>query len=262
MKKTLLILFSIFFTGHLFAKCDFSGLSTFPANGTIKQNSWIILEGYAESQKIINSLNQDYPIYLEAKGHKVKLNVKDVFKGMFRVTQAILIPEENLIPGNIYYLKIDKLKKSQRSLLTIWNSENNESEPIAWKVKSGIDISIPVFNSVPKLIDNTKTHYGCGPEIHADFKFEATDDSELLIKTEFVNIKSGETNIYHLNISEINILSVGHEMCSGAFEFEENEKYKVRFNLMDICGNGNNEWTDWIEFESPFREHKLIRSDG
>ncbi len=44
-------------------------------------------------------------------------------------------------------------------------------------------------------------------------------------------------------------------MCSGAFNYKEKGKYKVRFSLMDICGNENNTWTTWVEFDSPFEEY-------
>ena len=253
MKKTILtFLIGIIFTGLTFAKCTSSGLLTFPKNGTIKQNSLIMIEGYATSQKIINSLNQDYPIYLQSEGHKVKLNVKSTYKGMFEITQAILQPDEKLIAGRTYQLIIDKLDEFDKALLTKWNSETNESEPITWKVDDGTDTETPKLLNQPELIDKKTIHYGCGPAIYADFKIQTKDESGLLIKTELMDLESGESTTYFLSFEDSEILSVGHGMCSGAFDYRENEKYKIRFSLMDICGNENLEWTTWIEFESPF----------
>lgn len=243
---------SIFITGQLYADCAASGLWTFPASGTIKQNSWIVIEGYSSSQKIITSLNDKYPIYLKSDGHKVRLNVKSTYKGMFELTQAILVPDEKLISGRTYQLKIDNLSEYETSLLTKWNTELGKREPIVWKVEGEADLSTPKLLNIPKLVDKRTIGYGCGPAIYADFKIQIEDDSEVLIKTELVDLKSGETNTYYLKIYESDTLSVGHGMCSGAFDFKENTKYKIRFSLMDICGNESKHWTSWIEFEGPF----------
>lgn len=252
MKIILTILVGILLTGQTFAKCASSGIWAFPQNGVIKQNSWIMIEGYATSQKIINSLNQDYPIYLESKGHKVKLNVTSIFKGQFQLTQAILTPDEKLISSRTYTLKIDNLDKHEKTLLTKWNSDTNEKEPITWEVEGATDTEAPVLSNQSGLVNKRTVHYGCGPAIYADFKIQTRDESDVLVKTELVDLESGESTTYFLSINDSDTLSVGHGMCSGAFDYKENRKYKVRFSLMDICGNENNKWTDWIEFESPF----------
>ncbi|WP_421754091.1 hypothetical protein [Croceimicrobium sp.] len=252
MKIVLIILLSFITTGQLFAECAIDGLWALPQKGTIKQNSLIVLTGYFRSQKIVTSLNENYPIYLESEGHRVKLNVKKRYKGLFELTQAILEPEEELIAGRTYQLKIDKLDEFETSRLRRWNSELGKYEPITWKVDGGIDTESPELLNVPELVDKRTIHYGCGPAIYADFKIQTKDESELLVKTELVDLKSGESTTYFLNFEGTDTLSVGRGMCSGAFSYKENRKYKVRFSLMDICGNENEKWTAWIQFDSPY----------
>lgn len=252
MKKLLVLIIGIVLTGKLFARCASSGILAFPENRQIKQNSWIVLEGFAASQEIINALNQDYPVYLEAEGHKVKLNVKSIHEGMYHLTQALLMPDEKLISGRKYFLKIDNLPSDQESLLSKWNMEDHKLEPIAWNVEAGTDISIPTMVGSPELVNKRTTEYGCGPDVYADFKIQAVDESALLFKTELVNLVNGESSVYYLSSIESSILSVGHDMCSGAFDFSEKGKYKVRFSVMDSCGNTNGEWSVWLEFDSPF----------
>ncbi|SHJ25627.1 hypothetical protein SAMN04488096_1224 [Mesonia phycicola] len=46
-------------------------------------------------------------------------------------------------------------------------------------------------------------------------------------------------------------------MCSGAFAFKKEGKYKVRFTPMNIDGKKSTT-TDWITFESPFMNDKSI----
>lgn len=211
----------------------------------------IILEGYGTSQKIINLLNKDYPVYLETEGHKVKLNIKGTYKGMHALTQAIMVPEQKLISGKTYELKIDNLSPLDKSELLRWNSKLKKRETINWKV-SGIDNSIPEFINEPKLLDKKTVQYGCGPAVYADFNIQTKDDSELLLKTELVDTKNGESTIYFLIANKSGKISVGHGMCSGAFGYKKDGQYKIRFSLMDICGNEGNNWTAWIKFESPY----------
>lgn len=252
MKIITSILLTIFITGQVFADCAGDGLWAFPKTETIKQNSLIVLTGYARSQKIVTSLNKEYPIYLYSEGHKVKLKVKNIYKGMFKLTQAILEPDEKLISGRTYQLKIDNLSESENSLLSIWDSELSKKEPISWRVEEGIDTQVPELLTQPELIDKRTKYYGCGPAIHADFKIHTKDESDLLIKTELLDLENDESNIYLLSLDDVDTLSVGHGMCSGAFNYKETGRYKVRFSLMDICGNRSSEWTAWIEFDSPF----------
>lgn len=257
MRILLTIALTLGTLGHVFADCAGSGLWAYPQTETIKQNSMIVLTGYYSSQKIVTSLNDKYPIYLESEGHKVKLNVVNTYEGMFALTQAILQPEEKLIAGKTYQLKIDKLSEMETGLVSIWNSDRGKAEPIAWKVEDSIDTEVPELLSQPELVDKRITHFGCGPAIYADFKIQTKDESALLIKTELVDVNTGTSTIYYLNFDDVEILNVGHGMCSGAFDYKADGKYKIRFSLMDICGNENKEWTAWIAFDSPNEGYEI-----
>jgi len=256
MKYLITIILSLILYGQALAKCSSSGIWAYPSKSEINQNSMIILDGYARSQRIIDSLNIGHPIYLEANGHLVKLQVLEINKGMFSLTQAILQPEEILIGGKSYKLKIENLTEWEQKLLSRWNSETGKYEPISWTVKSGIDNEIPKWQSRPKLVDKTTVWYGCGPAIYAVFDSKIEDDSQTLIKTQLVDISTNETYTYYLTLNKYGKLNVGHGMCSGAFDFKPNNKYKIRFSLTDLSGNSNAEWTEWIKFDSPFEGYK------
>ena len=45
-------------------------------------------------------------------------------------------------------------------------------------------------------------------------------------------------------------------MCSGAFDFKEKEQYKIRFSLTDTSGNSDKEWTNWMNFDSPYEGYE------
>ena len=120
MKKTVLTILLIFgISSSSVAKCSNSGLWVFPKSSEIHLNDIIVVEGYASSQRIIDSLNNGYPIYLEADGHKVEFEILEVHKGMFQLTQAILRPLSELKFGKKYVLKIKNLKENEAKALLL-----------------------------------------------------------------------------------------------------------------------------------------------
>jgi len=201
-----------------------------------------MLEGYAMSQEIITGLNKKYPIFLQSGSHQVKLSVKENCEGQFGLTQAILNIEGELTVGKKYILRIDNLPKEERGMHNI--------SDISWTVKKDVDTTLPIWNNQPKHVENTFMMYGCGPAVYASFEMEITDNSETLVKTELIDLKTNEKRIYYLQHSD-GKLNIGHGMCSGAFNFGSDRNYKVRFDLVDASGNTLNKWTDWVEFDSP-----------
>lgn len=182
MRILITALLSLLITGNLIAECSFGGLKIFPATKEIKQNSWIIIEGYASSQKIIDLLNQDYAVYLESGGHKIKLEVMSTYKGMYSLTQAILEPQKKLRPGKTYTLKIGNLDDWQQGFLRKWDSEKKSYGAVSWIVGDKVDDSVPKILKVPRLVNKSTDHYGCGPAIFADFRLKAEDNSEIFEK--------------------------------------------------------------------------------
>ncbi len=255
MKKIILIsLLLTIITSNLFAACETNGIWVFPRNGEIKQNSWFMIEGYAESQEIISNLNSKYTIYLESGKHKVKLIIVSKHIGMFDVTQVILKPEELLKKGETYFLKINNLNEEQQQNFGKW--VQGKIEAFSWKVKKGTDKQKPAWEQEPNFIKSEIEWFGCGPGMYAVFECAISDKSETLVKTELTDLNTKETNSYYL-ITEGNILKVGHGMCSGAFTFKENHKYKVQFSLLDASGNELTEYTKVIEFDSPYKVFKI-----
>jgi hypothetical protein len=236
------------------ARCRGAGLSVFPKNGVIKPNSLFIISGYATSQNVITSLNKDLPIYLEGDGHMVKLKIVVLEKGRFSTTQAILQPSEDLIDGQTYSLRIDGLDEYQKRILYEYYLKTYGVEKISWTVEGTADTLAPLDLAAPKFIDKSASYFGCGSAAYANFKITAQDQSSLLVETELVEIASGKSHAFHLHLGADGIVSVGHGMCGGVFDFTVTGVYKVRFRLMDICGNKNDSWSAWTEFKSPFEE--------
>lgn len=67
-----------------------SNLRVFPNSQRVSRNAIFMLEGYAESQPIVNKLNVDYPVYLLSGSKRIRLLVKERYVGQFNLTQAIM----------------------------------------------------------------------------------------------------------------------------------------------------------------------------
>ncbi|TND06975.1 MAG: Uncharacterized protein FD123_3439 [Bacteroidetes bacterium] len=253
MKKIIVFFILSLLTANAFAKCGASGIWVFPAGPTIKQNSLILLNGYEQSQGIILGLNKKYPVYLQSGEKKVKLIVREICTGEFRMTQALLAPEEQLEAGLEYTLQFDSVAGFKT--LSQWNYETGANETVKWKVTAGTDDSKPVFRAMPKEIKKTLVHYGCGPAMYVIFSCDIKDDSECLVRTTVKNLTSGKTTTYYLETqSRVKQLKIGHGMCSGAFDFDKNSVYEVSFDLVDASGNTSS-WTgDKIKFSPPATE--------
>lgn len=248
MKTILIIFISALSIANLNAKCAWNGLSAFPSGKTIRQNSIIVIDGYGASQDVIQGLNKKFPVYLVNGKHKIKLTVKEILIGQFRLTQAVLIPETNLTFGLEYTLVIDKLPEDES--LDRWNSELKKSEPIVYTAVEGLDNIKPVFSATPKEIKKSLIYYGCGPSIHVAFDCNVLDSSEYLIKATVKSLKSGKETSYYVEPDK-GIVNIGHGMCSGAFNFDEGEDYEIEFSIMDASGNFTAWIGDRIKFTKP-----------
>lgn len=241
MKKILIVVFVSFYNFSLFAECLEGGIRVFPDGNEIVRNSIIMIEGFAFSQETVVNLRNENHAYLISGDHIVQLDLLDIYKGEYSSTQAILKPQEELIAGNEYVLKIDSLSRFDQTYKI-----RTYGKPVSWKIKNEIDKRTPSWKAEmrPKLLNTSYIRYGCGPAVFAHFQVKINDASEVLVKTEVMDLKNNETTIYYLS-SRDGKIDVGHGMCSGAFSFSKNGKYKVRFDLMDASGNSFGRWSEW-----------------
>jgi hypothetical protein len=266
MKPLFLLLLALTSSINLYADCSWGGLYVYPQTDTINANSWIILEGYTYNKKILDSLNPGFDIYLEADGVKTPLTEKYRFQGDNELTQVVLIPNNNLEVGKIYYLKIINRTTEEEVIIDKWNEISNESEAIHWNIRPANDTTAPKMLKAPRLIDKSTIHYGCGPAVNAVFEISTKDQSLIFVKTQLVDTLTSKTSTYMLSLNNTlsrnkpDKLRVGHGMCSGNFRYKANGKYKVRFCLYDSSGNTTGEWSEWIAYDSPYEYYNFKKN--
>ncbi|MFK7907130.1 MAG: hypothetical protein AB8B69_18485 [Chitinophagales bacterium] len=256
MKKLALTLFLLSLSISVFSICAPKEIEFFPHTNAVSPNSLISIEGYGKVQGIVNELGELYPIYLKCGNFEIELELIENCVSQGGRTRVVFRPTSQWVAGGRHELVVENLKPKDKRLFERRNT-NGEAFPISWGVTKNMDKSPPQWLQKPKLKDTFWIDYGCGPASYALFDYELKDDSQVLIKTEVLDLHTNDSTVYYLQ-REINDtqLKVGHEMCGGAFRFKKNHNYKVRFELMDACGNVTGVWTDWVEFESP--ENKAV----
>jgi len=254
MKNIILILFFTFGIKSAFADCSGSGMNFFPSTQEISLNSMFIIQGYAFSQKTINSF-KNRTIYLESEnGELIVLELQELLKGQMQLTQAFFRPVSELKPNTTYTLKYSDQTENEGREMTRYNREKKEREKVYWKTTNKKSIDNLNSNLTLEFEKTEVVHYGCGPEANAIFKIKNKPKSEVWYKTEVIELETNKKSVYY--IKEWNgTLNVGHDMCSGAFTFNRKGKYKVRFTPMNIDGK-TLKTTNWKVFESPFMNDK------
>jgi hypothetical protein len=229
---TILLLFLLAFEIH--ADCAMNGLSIYPSGKIINQNSIFILTGYGGSQEVILGLNKKYVTYLTCGTSKVKLNVLETHVGQFQLTQAVLKPVSELVAGLDYQIVIDSLPEYEG--LGTYNRTTNRFGPVSFKVSNVRDLEKPKILSQARLLRKTYVAYGCGPEVYAIFSQPVTDKSGFVVKTKLKDLSTGLETIFYV-LPYGNEIWVGHDMCSGGFDFGYANKFEVEFSFMDTSGN-------------------------
>jgi hypothetical protein len=233
MKKIftpLLIFISIQFSIANDFMCASSGLTFLPEKKEISLNSMFIIEGYAYSQKTINSFKNRNVFLESSNGEIVELILQQILKGQMSLTQAIFKTKKELKPNTKYFLKFSNLTKNEKSEMYQWNAKTKKSEQVYWQTTEQKKINL--LNNNLK-IDFKKTeviHYGCGPSANAIFEILNKSENEIWYRTEIVDMTTGSKIIYIIREWN-NSLSVGHGMCSGAFLFKEKESIKSDLHL-------------------------------
>jgi len=221
-----------------YAKCSSNGLTVWPSAKTIKQNAVFVVDGFAESQKVVKGLGASYEAYLQSGSQHILLQVKELLIGQYELTQAVLRPVSSLEVGKQYELVIrDKGSKTTIELGTIFRPTK-----VLYTVAAGTDHLPPSWKVLPHEQTKSYIEMGCGPEIFVDFVGAVQDQSEYLVKASVKNLTSGKVASYYLPLGPDGLIKIGHSMCAGAFSLERAKRFSVVFTLMDTSAN----ITSWV----------------
>lgn len=167
MKKIILLLLLTFGIKTAFADCAMSAMYFFPETKEISLNSKFIIQGYAYSQKTINSF-KNRKVYLESEsGELIELNLEEFYTGQMQLTQAIFCPTSELKPHTKYFLKYSDQTENEEREMKQYNREKKEREKVYWKTTDKKELETLNSNLNVEFEETEVVHYGCGPPASA-----------------------------------------------------------------------------------------------
>ena len=251
MRIIIILVISTFIVQPSFGRCG-SALVVYPEGMELDLNEKIIMEGlgFGEYYEIFRKLDSIYPIYIQSGEHKIKLIKEDVIRGQFRWSQAIFRLDDKLIEGRVYELKVQNLSLKDHKFLNLTKRySDGKFGKIKWLAtqsstpKPSLDLSKIIVHE-SKVIQ-----YGCGPSVQTTFNLPSTKNYPDFILTEILEENTGKTFKFHLSQSE-NLITVGHDMCSGPYKFKNENSYKIRFGTTNK--KNEVEWKEWMNCPNPW----------
>lgn len=240
-----LILFFLATSKLSSADCASNGMWSYPNHGSLVKGQIILLDGYAMSQRHINNLEVKCHAYLISSNHKIKLELVQINKGNFTLTQAVLKLNEALNSEMVYQLIIDY--GTETPIYISRNDQDGEYKKCEYTLSNSV-VTKAEFISPPIFKDHSFQLYGCGPAMFANFKLNANHTNCFVI----VHVrKVHSSDVIEFWYPFTDFIKIGHNMCSGAISFEAKITYQIQFSLISQSGVLGSEPSDWINFESP-----------
>ena len=145
-------------------------------------------------------------------------------------------------------MKYSEQTKGEEAEMQRYNSQTEKYEKVFWTT-STVPFLQPLNSDLKIEFEKTELiYYGCGPSVNAIFNVNET--AETWYRTEVVNLISNKKTVYYITAWK-GKLNVGQEMCAGAFTFDQDATYEVRFTAMNTDGKTIRP-TDLIVLENPF----------
>lgn len=256
------LFFALFFLLSLLTKtnasCGSNGFHAWPEQKTIGSETVFMLEAYALSRQVIEGLNEAYPIYLEGQdGTQVPLEVTSIYESTYRNKQAILKPSAPLQVNQVYFLKIDGMGTEDEKVFGKYNARKNGFEPFQWQVVEKEKRRKPRWRWRSVSLEDKKTvYYGAEAEVYAKFHLHYRPEEPVLIFVILEDLTEEEVFNYYLPHQPKSPLKVGHDMCSGTYQYKEGHEYRIRFSIMTLDGRLSKRKSKPIRFDSPFEPLK------
>ncbi|MGV4529865.1 hypothetical protein [Ornithobacterium rhinotracheale] len=249
MKKLFTLFLGLWMINAVFAEC-ITGISVYPENSQVAQNSLFMVEGNVMDD-VIKNLGKNYAVYLQSKEEKIPL-VKVKYNKGNGFEQMILKPQKQMKEGEVYSLYVEGLP----TYLIPRDQRDTKVAKLKTFYTLAPDTQAPVLQTQPKLLAYEFRQLGCGDDVYAIFSNSAKDDdSEIWVKTTVKNLDTGEVMQYYIKPFN-GKLYVGHGMCSGAFNFGDSKQFSVVFSFMDSSGNVSDANIEPVIFENPIYHKK------
>jgi hypothetical protein len=231
------------------AKCKTDGIFVFPAPGAvIPLNARFILEGAGKEKKRVSALVGQTLILRskEANVPAITVQVKAGWESQRSRVAVVLLPSTQMLPGREYSLLIDK----QMPNYVILNDDALDT--LTWKSAPVADTTPPKFQVRPNVAEGIVSRDKDGISSWMKIRALLIEDSPAYFVVRVSNIaKPGSPKqLYPVPINGGEAL-LGHDACSGSFQWESDWPYRLEIETYDSAGNKAVDKIAPLEAKSP-----------
>lgn len=231
------------------AKCKTDGIFVFPSPGAVVPlNVRFILEGAGKDKKRVAGLVGQTLILRssDSRAAPVSVTVKAGWESPRARTAVVLLPNSQLLPGREYSLMIDKQLPGYRVL------NDNALDTLTWKSAPVADNTPPRFQTRPVVAEGISDRDKDGVSNYIKLKAELIEESPAyyLVRVSSIAKPGTPKQLFPVPINGGEAL-VGHDACSGGFQFESDMPYRLELETYDSAGNKATEKLAPIEAKSP-----------
>jgi hypothetical protein len=231
------------------AKCKTDGLFVFPAPGAvIPLNARFILEGAGKERKRVSGLVGQTLILRSSdkSAPAISVSVKAGWESQRARVAVVLIPSSQLLPGREYSLLIDKQLPGYVVLTA------DAADTLTWKSAPIADTTPPRFQTRPVVHEGRSERDRDGVSSYIKLKAELIEDSPAyyLVRVSSIAKPGTPKQLYPVPINGGEAL-IGHDACSGGFQFDSDMPYRLEVETYDSAGNKSTDKVPPIEAKSP-----------
>jgi hypothetical protein len=231
------------------ARCKTDGIFVFPSPGAvIPMNARFILEGAGKQKKRVAALVGQTLILRSSDSRvpAITVSVKAGWESQRARTAVVLLPNSQLTAGREYTLQIEKALPGYVVL------NDFATETLSWKAAPVADTTPPRFQTRPVIAEGRSERDRDGISSHMKLKAELIEDSPayFLVRLTAIAKPGSAKQLYPVPINGGEGL-VGHDACSGGFQFDSDMPYRLEVETYDSAGNKATEKLQPIEAKSP-----------
>ncbi|MBN1204602.1 MAG: hypothetical protein JXB05_06730 [Myxococcaceae bacterium] len=213
------------------ARCG-DGVQVFPRPGaTIPTNTRLLLEGIGSARTLVEAL-PGKTLRLQTTGHEVRVKAqRGWISALGRVT-VVLKPDKQLLPDKTYTLRLDDALPGQVALLNGTGTLLPE-----WTSGKGPDKDRPKWVKRPAVSEGFSRRSEEGLTRYVRLTLSMKEVSPTYMVVTLTGKQAGGA-AQHYVLPVVNSAALlGHEPCSGAFDFEDGKSYRARVEVFDAAGN-------------------------
>jgi hypothetical protein len=231
------------------ARCKTDGIFVFPAPGAVvPMNARFILEGAGSFKKKVSGL-VGQTLVLRAKESSVPaitVQVKAGWESQRGRVAVVLLPTSQMQGGKEYSLLIDK----QLGIYKILN--DHAAETLTWKAAPIVDTTPPKFQIRPAVPEGQSERDKDGISSWVKLRAVFIEESPLyyVVRVSSIANPGAPKQLYPVPINGGEAL-LGHDACSGNFQFDSDMPYRFELETYDSAGNKSPDKISPIEAKSP-----------